>query len=311
MNSPSKKSNLRLLMAVGLIFASGIIGLSQTPKTTSATKAVAAPKKCLLWKAVSGSNVVYLLGSIHLASKAVYPLPKVMTDGFARSKVLVVEVDINKIDMASAAQYLASGRYSDGDTLWKHLSPETTAKVKKFIANQDMPEDFVSTLKPWLAGVMIPMIPMLKAGAVNDLGIDKHFLDLAEGKKKVEQVETADFQFKLLSSVPDNLADVYVNYSIGEISHAKQDDLKLEKLWMSGDATAIDEAMSVHPKELDPLMRSLLQDRNPHMADVAEKYLKGGGPCFFVVGAAHLVGKDGVVAILQKRGYSVTQMNAQ
>jgi len=42
---------------------------------------------------------------------------------------------------------------------------------------------------------------------------------------------------------------------------------------------------------------------------VAEKYLKtGGGPCFFVVGAAHMVGPDGVVAILQKRGYTVTRV---
>ena len=158
---------------------------------------------------------------------------------------------------------------------------------------------------------MVPMIPMLKAGAMNDLGIDKHFLDLAEGKKKIEQVETADFQFKLLSSVPDNLADIYVSWCVGEVSKEKEEDLKLEKLWLSGDASALDAVMSVHPKELDPLMRSLVQDRNPHMADVAEKYLKGGGPCFFVVGAGHLVGKEGVVAILQKRGYTVTQMSAQ
>ena len=295
----------RLYLAASLLLATSVCALAQAPKPAETTK------KCLFWKAVSGANVVYLLGSIHIGSKALYPLPKVITNAYDRSKVIVVEVDINKIDPAAAAGFLANGTYTNGDNLWKHLKPETTAKVKKFVSANGMTEDFVGNFKPWLAAVMVPMIPMLKAGAQNDLGIDKHFLDLSTGKKKIEQLETADFQFKLLSSIPDNLADTYVDYSIGEVSNEKTEDLKLEKLWLSGDADALDKVMSVHPKELDGIMRALLQDRNPHMADVAEKYLKGGGPCFFVVGAAHLVGKDGVVAILQKRGYTVTQMSAQ
>ena len=303
MTFPFRKPNLRLFAVAGLLLSSGVLAFAQQ------TPAVSTQKKCLFWKAVSGSNVVYLLGSIHIGSKALYPLPKVITDGFDRSKVMVVEVDINKVDPATASQFLASGMYTDGDTLWKHISPETATKVKTFIKSAGLTEEYVGSLKPWLAGVMVPMIPMLKAGALADLGIDKHFMDLAEGKKKIEQVETADFQFKLLSSVPDNLADVYVNYTIGEVSKSKEEDLKLEKLWLAGDADAIDKAMSEHPKELDGLMRALLQDRNPHMADVAEKYLKNGeGPCFFVVGAAHLVGKEGVIAILKKRGYTVFQV---
>ena len=44
------------------------------------------------------------------------------------------------------------------------------------------------------------------------------------------------------------------------------------------------------------------------MADVAEQFLKGKEPAFVVVGAAHMVGQDGVVRILQKRGYKVEQV---
>ena len=45
-----------------------------------------------------------------------------------------------------------------------------------------------------------------------------------------------------------------------------------------------------------------------HMADAAEQFLKGKEPAFLVVGAAHLVGKDGVAAILAQRGYKVEQV---
>jgi uncharacterized protein YbaP (TraB family) len=291
----------------GLLILSGSIGYSQAPTATQ------APKKILMWKAVSGSNVVYLLGSIHLGSKDMYPLPKVVDDAFDRSKAMVVEVDVNKVDQSMAMGFVTKeGMYTGDDNLWAHLSKTTADKVKRFFAEyEDMaPPAAVAKFKPWLAGIMASVFPMMKAGMDPNLGIDKHFLDLAEGKKKIEQAESAEFQFKLLSSLPDNLADIYLSWTVGSVAKSKEQDLKLERLWKQGDADALNTVLSEHPKELDGLMRSMIEDRNPHMADVAEKYLKGGGPCFFVVGAGHLIGKEGVIAILQKRGYSVFQVSA-
>ena len=52
----------------------------------------------------------------------------------------------------------------------------------------------------------------------------------------------------------------------------------------------------------------MLQDRNLRMADAAEQFLKGKEAAFVVVGAAHMVGRDGVISILEKRGYKVEQV---
>jgi uncharacterized protein YbaP (TraB family) len=52
----------------------------------------------------------------------------------------------------------------------------------------------------------------------------------------------------------------------------------------------------------------MLQDRNVRMADATEQFLKGKERAFVVVGAAHMVGPDGVVRILEKRGYKVEQV---
>lgn len=265
-----------------------------------------------MWKAVSGSNVVYLLGSIHMGSKKMYPLPKVIEDAYARSKVLTVEVDINKVDTSEAIQFVTeNGMYAGGDSLWKHISPQTGDRVKKFCTLYGQDSALVALFKPWLAAVELEVLPMQKAGMNLSLGIDKYFLDRASSAKppkKIEQVETATFQLKLISSLPDNLSDQYLSYTLGESTRTVEEDSKLEKLWLAGDAEALDSAMTQPPKDLAPLMRSLREDRNPHMADVVERYLKGNGPYFFVVGAAHLIGKEGVIALLQKRGYSVFQV---
>jgi uncharacterized protein YbaP (TraB family) len=54
--------------------------------------------------------------------------------------------------------------------------------------------------------------------------------------------------------------------------------------------------------------KAMVEDRNQHMADVAEKFLKGKEQAFVVVGAGHMVGPGGMVRLLEKRGYKVEQV---
>jgi len=42
--------------------------------------------------------------------------------------------------------------------------------------------------------------------------------------------------------------------------------------------------------------------------NISWQFLNGKEPTFLIVGAAHMVGKEGIVAILQKRGYKVEQV---
>ena len=46
------------------------------------------------------------------------------------------------------------------------------------------------------------------------------------------------------------------------------------------------------------------------MADIVDGWLGQGEPVFVVVGAGHLVGPDGLVALLRAKGYDVTQVGA-
>jgi uncharacterized protein YbaP (TraB family) len=51
--------------------------------------------------------------------------------------------------------------------------------------------------------------------------------------------------------------------------------------------------------------RRLIVDRNHRMADRMEPYLKQGG-AFVAVGALHLPGEQGLLRLLEQRGYSVS-----
>ncbi|HWC98139.1 MAG TPA: TraB/GumN family protein [Candidatus Sulfopaludibacter sp.] len=277
----------------------------------SAQDAPAAAKKALLWKATSGNNSLYLLGSIHVGSTDMYPLPKEIEGAFAAAKTLIVEVDLNKLDMQKmTALMLSKGMYPGDDTLWAHVSPEIRAKVESFCDKYQLPSAALSKMKPWVVAITAATLPMLKAGMDPNLGIDKYFLDKAaqaDTKKNVVEIESAEWQLNLLSSFSDDIQAKFLDSSIDQANKSIEHGKEIQAIWLSGDADRLAAALKEDsgPPEITKV---LLTDRNPHMADVAEQYLKAKDQAFLVVGAAHLVGKDGVIADLQKRGYKLQQV---
>jgi uncharacterized protein YbaP (TraB family) len=92
--------NRRFAM-IGSLVLSGLLAVSQLVAQDVAVAPAPAPaKKALFWKATSKDNVVYLLGSIHLGSKSLYPLPREIEDAFDHSALLAVDIDINQVNMA-------------------------------------------------------------------------------------------------------------------------------------------------------------------------------------------------------------------
>jgi len=294
------------------LLAAFLLACLVTLPRLAAQEAPAAIKKGLFWKATSDTSTLYLLGSIHVGSKDMYPLPKEFDDAFTASRTLIVEVDLNHVNMqAMQALTLSKGMYSGNDSLWDHVSPETRKQVEAFCDKYQMPAVVVSQMKPWLAAITVSLIPMIKAGMDPNLGIDKYFLDKAakdDSGKTVVEIESAEWQLNLLSGFSDEVQGKFLASAIEQAGKSIEHTRKIQDLWLSGDAGKMEGVLREDsgPPEVE---KAMLHDRNPHMADMAEKYLKGKEPAFLVVGAAHLVGKDGVVSLLEKRGYKVQQVS--
>jgi uncharacterized protein YbaP (TraB family) len=83
---------------------------------------------------------------------------------------------------------------------------------------------------------------------------------------------------------------------------------RLQQAWVSGDTGQMEKIMQEQTSDAVEFAKAMVEDRNLHMADVAEQFLKGKDQAFVVVGAGHMVGPGGVVRILEKRGYKVEQV---
>ena len=274
----------------------------------------AMPKSALFWKVSTGTNVTYLLGSIHLGTKDMYPLPKEIEDAFASSAALAVEGDLLHMDKAKLQALMVElGIYPGDDLLWNHISEKTRQNVERFCSTYGLSADKIAKMKPWMLAISADTFPMMtmKNGISYELGIDNYFLEKA-GKahdtKRILEIESADSLLKLLSVLDADLQEVFLDAAMEDLVGLPEKMKIALEVWRSGDADGLDKILNGPSRAPEQVKKALIQDRIPHMADVAEQFLNSTEQAFVVVGVGHMVGKEGIVEILRKRGYSVEQV---
>ena len=271
------------------------------------------PEKCFLWSVKSGQATLYLLGSMHVADEGVYPLDPTIETAFKNSDLLVVEINLTKVNHAKLnLRVVQKGLYQGDETLEKNLSKETLDKLKDFLKKRGLPLAALNKQRPWLASLTLTMQEIVKLGYRRELGIDQHFRDKAnEQKKEILELETPEGQLDALSSHSEKLQELLLLSTIEEFSDAKEMMARMLVAWKRGDAGEVNRLIrstAVENSELRPLMKVVFDDRNARMVENIATYLKTDRTYFMVVGAGHMVGDKGIVSLLRDKGLAVRQM---
>lgn len=293
-----------------------------SPKEVSkdlSAKACAKPgSKMLLWKVSSESGpTLYLLGTIHIFKNAYYPLPDDMEHAFQKARALLVEIDISKSDQNVTRQLIAQkGTYSAGDNITNHISPETTKLLQDYCTKTGSSFASLASYRPWVVALLITQQELQRLGYSIAAGIDRHFIDEANGiSKKVIGIETEEFQLGVFSALSEELQDKLLKLTLVDMNLLPQDAGDMMKAWLQGDDVALDLLMTKDVREhpdLAPLNEKLLYERNISMEKTIEAYLKGSPQDVFMVavGSGHLAGTRSIIDILQQKGFKVEQMKA-
>jgi len=280
-----------------------------------ATMLFGKAEKNFMWEVEKGNTKVYLLGSVHLMKPEVYPLNPVIEEAFEDSDILVVEVDATNLDVNNVQKLIMEkGSYADGMALKSVLSSEYYKKLSDELAESKvMTVEMVDQFKPWYVMLNLASLRIMKMGMDAKFGIDMHFLNKAKGSKEIIELETADFQLKLLSSLDD---EVQLNLLKESIDNPEETTEMMEKIlaaWQTGDAKAIDKLIVKKVKkvpELKPFYEKMFPYRNKKMTDKIIEFLQvqDGKTYFVVVGSGHYVGDDGILKLLKKKGYKAKQL---
>jgi uncharacterized protein YbaP (TraB family) len=268
-----------------------------------------APRN-FLWKVEGpGGSVAYLLGSLHVLTAEFYPLSPVINKAFDESKTLVEEIDLDEAnDPMQMMAALTKAMLTDGRTLDQLVSPALFAEVKKRAEETGLPMMAIQRMKPWLVAVTL-MAPTLQgAGFKPEHGVDKHFFDRAKaGGMQRQALETLAYQIDRFDQLSPKLQEELLKSTIEELDTQVKGVKEMAQAWTFGNVAAMEKHTLAVLREAPELYQRLLVERNQNWIPHVEGCLKQNAGCFIVVGAAHLIGPDGLPALLQKKGYKVVQ----
>jgi uncharacterized protein YbaP (TraB family) len=262
------------------------------------------------WKATKGQGTVYLVGSVHMLTSDFYPLPPSLDAGFKDSDLLVEEANLAEM-LSPNMQFsmLSRGMLPAGQTLDKVLSPGTLALLNTHAGTLGMPIEALKQFKPWMLAMTIEAMEWQKAGFDAELGLDKHFFDRAQvDNKSIQGLETTDFQISLFDNMTMDQQDRFLAETLKGIATETASVGKLAAFWKAGDLAGIERLVLADVKDDPVVYDRLLVARNRAWLPKIEALFSRPRHAFVVVGAAHLVGPDGLLAMLKAKGYQLVQM---
>ena len=269
--------------------------------------------KNILWEVKSNTNLVYLFGSFHVASEKMYPLNQRIEKAFEESDCLVVEADVGDTEKSRKAQeiMMKKAMYLQGRSLKENIPEELYVKLIEEVKRFGMGAQHINVMKPWFLSMTITVLQLAKLGHQPKFGMDLYFLNKARNKKEILELESLEFSINMMSGFSPELQILYLEDTLEGIPAMKEQMEELLAYWREGNVENFTEfffkLLDESPK-LKPLYKEMFSERNKKMAVKIEEYLKDEKTYFVVVGAGHLIGKDGIINILENKEYKIEQL---
>ena len=263
--------------------------------------------KSLLYE-ISGNGLTqpsYLYGTIHIICKDDFVMTEATKKKFAEAQQVYLELDMD--DPKMMPDMMKSMYITDGSTIKTLLSETDYQKVSQF---------FKDTLKTNIGG-MDKMKPFVLASmaapkmlACPTQSYEETFMKMAkEEHKEILGLETVQDQFGALDKMGmKKQAEMMLVKLVDNWSDGKQTFKKMITNYKNQDVEGLLEVMAESKTADANFQEDLLVTRNQNWIPKIQQITKEK-PTFFAVGAGHLGGKKGVIALLKQAGFTVKAVN--
>ncbi len=262
-----------------------------------------------VWKISKGNRHLYLGGTVHILAQDDYPLPPPFARAYHLSHRLVFETDMQKLQSSEFQQVMLEQlSYRDGRTLKDVLSAQTYQKLEDYCASRNIPIASIHSFKPGLATTVLLLVELERLGLSGE-GVDAFFSNKAlEDQKKLGKLETVEEQLDFLVSMGQGEEDQMIEYTLSDIDQLPALMGSIKSAWRRGDMQALEEiGISPYLDEFQETMDMLLAGRNRDWLPKIEAMLATAEVELILVGALHLAGEQGLLALLKRRGYKLEQ----
>lgn len=264
----------------------------------------AAAASCV-WKVTSpDGHLLYLGGSFHFLRPTDYPLPPQYNRAFDACSQLAFEED-PKTGAAAFQALLKAGEYPKGDSLKNHVDPRTYEYLRRFFALRHVLEEKFARFRPWLLDIMLSSPPP----QYFQLGVERFLISRAlANSKPTSGLESTREHNQFFIGLSDHQAEALLLTLFINAGRGDGQGVNIFEAWRRGDVELLASKMRESFRDFPSMAERLLDARNRRWIPKIETLCRSGQTAFVVVGAAHLGGSNGLLALLRARGYTTEQL---
>lgn len=263
-----------------------------------------------LWRIRQGGRVSYLYGTIHVATWSwMFPGP-VVTQALKDSDAVALELDLLDPDIL---RRMRAGMQARRDVA---LPAELQARLRRQMAAACIAPEALAGMGPALQVASLLMMAGRRDGLDAAYGIDNFLAGFARGAaKRVVSLETPELQLQALESTDAAGTEEMVESGLEDLESGRARPLlqRLATIWAESDQAELDryEAWCECTRTAvdRALLKRLLDDRNPDLAASIDALHRSGSRVFAAVGSLHMIGPQGLPALLAARGYTVERVS--
>jgi uncharacterized protein YbaP (TraB family) len=273
---------------------------------------------CCVWRVTNAPAPFYLVGTIHALSGNDYRLPEGYYQALRDSKRLVFEMNP---DLGSNfhEKFCRAAAYPKGDDIRRHVHPKTWQILEVNFMNARLfgrgmkvgdyyLEYGMQQLRPWAIAAIFYGVRGY-SDIHNRYGVDNYFARQARlSGKELAGLETVDEHVEVLHGMNDVESEIILLETIVYRDKKRDEFNQTRATWRRGDTASL-WAIHQHYRNLNPGADVRLLDmRNVKWVPKIRAELNSGKPTSIVVGAGHMLGPNGLIALLQRNGYKFEQL---
>mgnify|MGYP002654458148 CR=1 FL=1 len=280
-----------------------IAGCSDAPGNDAAD---GPPPSPLLYEIASADGAVegWMIGTIHALPDGTKWRTPAITKVAGEADLLIVEVGDLK-SRGDAPSIYSSLAQSPGQLpLEQRLPADLHPQLSGLMKRGDISDDGFASTETWAAAITLAQVDATGDPAN---GVDRALIDDFAGRP-VRELEGMRGQLSIFDRLPEPQQRAMLAAVVRESERTAKHPDKLQRAWLAGDAATIEK--STHEGFLaEPALReALLTARNRRWAAALIPTLTQAPRPLIAVGGAHLVGPDGLAALLEAKGYRVRRL---
>jgi uncharacterized protein YbaP (TraB family) len=291
------------VVGVALLFVLPTMSIAQSALPARATPA--------LWRVRSGTSTVYLFGSLHILPRGYGWTTPEIERAMDASDLFIFEVPVDEAALQDQKAFIiAHGLLPLHQSLRSLLSTNEFQAYSAVLRRAGLKPELFEHYRPWLAAVMVGLAYLHRDDLVTLKGADDDLIAYARDHgRKLVYLESIRQQMELLTNGDDNGHLKALKNLILTLPRARTQEKELIETWSSGDAARFTALLEGYFKDRPEAKDFLVDRRNRNWLDPLREALgRQNGTTMLTVGAAHIGGEKGLIALLCGEGFEVERV---